>query len=317
MWCRVPAYVATVLLTVSSTGVAQPEAPVGEAVPRDLTLEEKQALHAKAVEALIPRAGRWTIAYRVRDRLNMGEFPVYDSAEPGKWGGWVDVPSWLPVVIFVRATGLVDGHGAPYTGPLLAKTNDVVEITGPYPEGFLCAVAGAVDLALWPKCPVFMDPHIPLSVVYRLPRFPQPTVQIGEELWPPPGVQVGLPPVEEVGIWGPALALAGVAHDADGTGFRMAPMSSSVVGAERTIRAEAVFAMRGGRPAWELPVRFQWELEPVGDQPRLRIENDGVTDPEGRAIDVVRVPREYTKGWVRGTTHSDRTSSRLRDRASI
>jgi hypothetical protein len=117
-------------------------------------------------------------------------------------------------------------------------------------------------------------------------------------------VLLALPPVEEVGVWGDqALALAGVAHDADGTGFRMAPMSSTVVGTERTIRGEAVFAMRGGRPAWKLPVRFQWELEAVGDLPRLEVENAGETDPDGRAVDVIRVPKEYTKGWIRYWYH--------------
>jgi len=268
-----------------------------QAAAPPLTFEEKLAILGEELNRSVPRDGRWVVAYRERGRPAGEATVLWDSGQPTPYAANPSaVPSWLPLILAVRVEGLVDGHGRPFSGPLVAHVSEGAQIGGPYPEGFVCAFNGEADFVVEPTFEPFTMATVSLSVAYR----PMPVyVVIGGRPWPEtPDYWLG-PAMEERPMWAHAVSFAGHEHSANG--FRMSPVTSKVTAGRRVVFAEAFYAFAGGRPAPRLPVRFEWQVE--GFEGGTVIVHEGVTDHEGRAADSLQVPAEATRGSVRFHYH--------------
>ncbi len=294
-----PRSAATIGLFVAGLGWLAALSPA-QAPGERSWLEEKLDLLAQEQNRLLPRGGQWVVVYRERERPRSEEVIAWECAgpqTPGTAGTFLELPCWLPFVLTTRAEGLVDADGQPYTGPLLARAHGLAEILGPYPEGFVCAIDGAFEISVVSKLPLFTEGSVGVNIYCRRPHV---FLELDDGPWPPnPDFYIGLPS-EEHSICSATLAFVGFDKD---RGFRLSPVTSTVVGPERVIFAEAHFTMPDGKPAWKLPVRYEWQLEPVGDIRRAEVVHEGETDHEGRAADSIQVPREVTKGRVRFWCH--------------
>jgi len=270
-----------------------------------LTTEEKSELTAAAGERLVPRNGRWVVSFRDRRDPAEEETVAWDSASPTPYArtdafGGIDLPCWVPLLIRVRATGLEDADGRPYTGPLMARVPDSLRVVGPYPEGFLCSIEGALELLLIPHAPPFASHTAGFDVAYRM-AYPQ--VLVEGKLWPLDSLTLAEGPLREAAVFGQRFNFTTMLTE----GCAFPPVRSIAAGPTRELSAEASFTFAAaGVPARHLPVRFEWTFDRVEGTEAEPIVHDTETNAKGIAADSVNVPVAVKAGRVTIWYHDDK-----------
>jgi len=295
--------VALTVATFAGLLIGLPAIPQPTTTP--LSITEKNKLLWEAKERAVPRGGRWVWRYRMLGLPRSEEVVVWDSEESPKQGlPEAEVPCWLPVVLSLSVEGLVDGDGAPYSGPLFANVHGGQRhILGPYPEGFVCCIDGKCRVDLLADKHQF-QPYTSIDAVlyYRVPYAFE--IILPDGPWPSdPDGRVNLPPdvpPDEFALAPQCVWFRPVAFE----GNEFSQVSSTVAAGLRHLRVEVRYVLPSGRPAARLPVRFQWYFTDARDLPEQGAMHDAETGPDGTATDSIHVPANIVKGWVHLLYHT-------------
>ena len=294
--------VAVTMMTFAGLLIGVPAIPQPTTTP--LSIEEKNKLLWEAEERAMPRGGRWVWRYRRLGLPRSEEVVVWDSEESPQQGlREAEVPCWLPLALSLSVEGVVDGDGAPYSGPLFAKVDPGARILGPYPEGFVCCIGGKCRVDLLADQHQF-EPYTSIGVVlkYRVPYAAE--IILPDGPWPTNyDWRLDLPRdslPDEVALAPQCVWFRPVAFE----GNEFSEVSSIVADGLRHLRVEARYVLPSGRPAAHLPVRFQWYFTDAGDLPEQGAVHDAETGPDGAAGDSIHVPANIVKGWVHLLYHT-------------